>query len=252
MEHRFHTPLPLELDVQIPAGDIEVETVDGEESVVVVDGDEHLVEHVRVSYEGDRLAVSFRGKKPFGITVAIGSFTFGSQGIRIRARIPHGATARIETASADATLAGRLRALELKTASGDLRLRGEVEGDARLKTVSGDVDVDRVGGDLVVQTISGDVSVDWVGGSVEAKSVSGDLRFESVREGEATFTSISGDVEFGIAAGSLLDVDAGSVSGDLSSDVPLATDPSVVGAGGPTVVMRGTTISGDVRVHRAA
>ena len=33
-ERRFHTPGPIELDVSIPAGDVEVETIDGEEALV--------------------------------------------------------------------------------------------------------------------------------------------------------------------------------------------------------------------------
>ncbi|MGH3050591.1 MAG: DUF4097 family beta strand repeat-containing protein, partial [Gaiellaceae bacterium] len=217
-EHRFHTPLPLELSVKIPAGDIAVETVDGEESTIVVDGDERLVEQVEVSHDGDRLTVAFRGKRPFGITIAIGDFSFGTRHLKVRARVPHGAAAAIATASADAKLAGRLDELDVKTASGDVRVRGEIERDATVRTVSGDVHLDRVGGDLKAQTVSGDVSVDWIGGSAESKSVSGDLRFSSLSRGEATFTSVSGDVEIGVAAGSFLDVDAGSVSGDLSSE----------------------------------
>ncbi len=251
-EHRFHTPLPLELHVQIPAGAIDVETVDGEESVVYVDGDQKLVEQTEVTLDGNRLIVGFRGKKPFGITIAIGSFTFGSEGLRVRATIPHGATVNLATASADASIAGRLHELGVKTASGDLRMRGEVEQDAVVKTVSGDCRLDRVGGDVRVQTVSGDVTLGWVGGSIEAKTVSGDMRVDSLRAGRADFASISGDVEFGIAPGTFLDVDAGSVSGDLSSEVPLASAPGQGDGGeGPTVVLRGRTVSGDVKVFRA-
>ena len=251
MEHRFHTPLPLTLDVNIPAGDVDVETVDGEESTVELDGDERLLEHVTVEHEGDRLAVSFRGKKPFGLTIAIGSFTFGNEGIRVRARVPHGAAASLTTASADLEINGRVRRLEAKTASGDLRVRGEIEEKADVKTVSGDVHLDRVGGDVRLQTVSGDATIASAGGSVEAKTVSGDLRVDSVQTGTASFTSVSGDVEFGIAPGSFLDVDAGSVSGDLSSEVPLGSDPGEGGGDGPTVVLRGKTVSGDVKVFRA-
>jgi DUF4097 and DUF4098 domain-containing protein YvlB len=251
-EHHFHTPLPLELQATIPSGDIEVETVDGEESTVVVDGDERLVEQTQVELDGNRLVVAFQGKKPFGITISIGDFSFGSRQLTVHARVPHGTTAVFQTASGDMKVAGRLGEVDVKTASGDFRLRGEIERDVVLKTVSGDAQLDRIGGDLKAQTVSGDLRVGWIGGSVEAKSVSGDVRFDSVREGSASFTSVSGDVEIGIAAGSFLDVDAGSVSGDLSSEVPLVSEPGHEGGAGPTVVLRGKTVSGDVKVFRAA
>jgi DUF4097 and DUF4098 domain-containing protein YvlB len=253
MERTFHTPLPLTLDVNIPAGDVDVETVDGEESTIVLDGDQNLLEHMVVEQEGDRLTVSFRGKKPFGLTIAIGSFTFGNEGIKVRARVPHGAAVAAATASADIDLRGRVRRLDVKTASGDVRLRGEIEENADVKTVSGDAHLERVGGEVRLQTVSGDGTIGSAGGSVEAKSVSGDLRVDSVRTGTASFTSVSGDVEFGIAPGSFLDVDAGSVSGDLSSEVPLGSDAGDLGGGeAPTVVLRGKTVSGDVKVFRAA
>jgi hypothetical protein len=250
-EHRFHTPLPMTLDASIPAGDLSVETVDGEETWIEVDGDEKLVERVEVRQDGNRVVVEFRGKKPFGITIAIGDFSFGTERLRVRAHVPHGADAKLSTVSADIAVTGRLRRLDTKTTSGDVRVTGEIEQDARLKTVSGDARIDRVGGELALQSVSGDLWAGWVGGSVESKSVSGDIRLESLQAGSATFTSVSGDVAVGIAPGSFVDVDAGSVSGDLGSEVPLSSDPGE-GGGGPTVIVRGKTVSGDVRVFRAA
>lgn len=250
-EHRFHTPRPVELDVSLPAGDLQVETVDGEESLVVVEGDERLVELTEVELDGDVLSVAFRGKKSFGIVISIGDFSFGGRRLSIRARVPHASRARISTASADMKLRGRLRSLETKTASGDLTLSGEVEDDAVLKTVSGDVRIDRVGGDLTLTTVSGDATVRSVGGSVEGKTVSGDVRLESVHEGHVTLQSVSGDLEVGVETGTNLDVDAGSVSGELSSEVPLGSDvvPSI--GEEPTLVVRGKSVSGDFRVFRA-
>jgi hypothetical protein len=257
LEHTFHTPLPVTLEVAIPSGDIEVETDGAEETELTVTGDEHLLEHVDVRQDGDRIVVNVRDKSKFGMSFSgtgfsIGSFSFGSDGLRVRARVPHGAGVLVKTASADTQLSGHLGAVELNSASGDLRVRGEVAEDATVKTVSGDVQLEQVDGDLLVQCVSGDVRARAVAGSVDTKTVSGDIRLESVTSGDVRFNSVSGDIEVGIAEGSLLDVDAGSTSGDLSSEVPLASEPPPgEEPAGPTVVLRGRTVSGDVRVFRA-
>jgi DUF4097 and DUF4098 domain-containing protein YvlB len=250
-EHRFHTPEPVELAVQIPVGDIDVETVDGDESIVVVTGNQKLLDQMRVELDGRRLVVELKGRKPFGITISIGDFNFGSGGLHVKAKVPHSSTATITTAAADTKLRGHYAALNAKSASGDLTLHGEVEGDANVKTVSGDVRIGHVGGELRGTTVSGDVTASAIDGSVELKSVSGDVRFESVREGSVVVQSISGDIEVGVAPGTNLDVDAGSVSGDLTSEVPLGSEPGAIVTAGPTLVVRGKTVSGDFRVFRA-
>jgi hypothetical protein len=258
LEHTFHTPLPAALEVSIPSGDIDVETVDGEETSLVVTGDERLLELVEVRHDGGRVAVTVHDKNKFGISFSgsgfsIGGLVFGNGGLRVEARMPYGASVKVKSASADTRLAGHFGALELNSASGDLHLRGEVAGDATVKTVSGDVELERVDGDLSVQCVSGDIHARAVAGSVDTKSVSGDIRVEAVTAGDVRFTSVSGDIEIGIAAGSLLDVDAGSTSGDLSSEVPLASEPPAgEEVAAPTVILRGRTVSGDVRVFRAA
>ncbi|HTZ05066.1 MAG TPA: DUF4097 family beta strand repeat-containing protein [Gaiellaceae bacterium] len=251
-DYRFPTPRPVELKVTIPAGDIDLETVDGDESVIELDGDERLVEQTTVEQRGDTIVVDFHGKRGLlGINISIGDFSFGAGRLRVRAKVPHSSVAKLASASADTRVRGTLASIETKTASGDLRVHGEIEGAAIVKTVSGDATLERIGGDLRVQSVSGDVKVERVGGSVVAKSVSGDLRVEAMTQGHAEVTSVSGDVQIGIAVGSGVDVDANSVSGDLSSEVALADRPDEAGAG-PMVVVRGKTVSGDFRVFRAA
>jgi DUF4097 and DUF4098 domain-containing protein YvlB len=251
LEQRFHIPLPLELEVGIPSGHIEVETVEGEESLVTVDGDERLLEEVEIRQDGNRIVVAYRGKGKLALSFAPFSLVFGNE-LRVRASIPHGASLKVKTASADTRVDGRLDALAVNSVSGDVRVLGQVGGDATLKSVSGDAELARVGGNLSLQSVSGDVRVGPVGGSAETKTVSGDIRVEAVTAGDVRFTSVSGDVEIGIAQGSAVDVDAGSTSGDLSSEVPLGSEPVGGGGDAPTVVVRGRTVSGDVRVFRAA
>ncbi|HEY1564067.1 MAG TPA: DUF4097 family beta strand repeat-containing protein [Gaiellaceae bacterium] len=258
LQHTYQTPLPVTLEVAIPSGDIDVETGGADETSLTIDGDERMLEHVEVRQDGDRVIVKLVDKGKLGISFSgtgfsLGSFSFGMGGLRVRARVPHGAAVTVKTASADTELGGQFARLEVNSASGDVRLRGEVAENATVKTVSGDVELDRVDGDLLVQCVSGDVHARAIAGSVDTKSVSGDIRLESLTAGEVRFTSVSGDIEVGIAPGSLLDVDAGSTSGDLSSEVPLASEPPAgeEAATGPTVVLRGRTVSGDVRVFRA-
>ena len=253
VEHTFQTPLPLTLEVSIPSGDIEVESADGEETTVTVDGDERMLEHVEVRHEGGRVVVALRDKGKIGFSFSLGSIVFGNGGLRVLARVPHSAAVKIKTASADTELAGKFEKLDLNSASGDVRLRGELADAAIVKTVSGDVELDRVEGDLSVQCVSGDIRVRTVAGSADTKSVSGDVRIGAVTAGDVRFASVSGDIEIGVAPGSVLDVDAGSTSGDLSSEVPLASEPPAdeSGAAAPAVILRGRTVSGDVRVFRA-
>jgi DUF4097 and DUF4098 domain-containing protein YvlB len=248
-EHTFHTPEPVELQVQIPVGDIEVETIDGDTATIEITGTDKLVEQVEVEQRGRTLSVDFRGKH-HGIVVSIGGFNLGGGELRVRARVPHGSDADFKTAAADMQVHGHVHRLETKSASGDLAVMGVVDENARVKTVSGDVFLASVGEDLTVQSVSGDLRAESVGGDVEVKTVSGDVRVNAQR-GKTTVQSVSGDIEIGVAAGTNLDVDAGSVSGDLTSEVPLGSDATAVGDG-PMLVVRGKTVSGDFKVFRAA
>jgi DUF4097 and DUF4098 domain-containing protein YvlB len=266
----FETPAPVTLDLSIPEGRIDIETVDGTTTEVELDarGNEDEVretlegaqiEH-RATGKGHEVTVDLRDRRRLG-------FGFWRKvDVRLSIRAPHGAHVRTDSASADVSGRGRYGSLDAKTASGDVEFE-EVEGEAHVRAASGDVAVRSIGGDASVnsasgdvelgrvrgetsvKTASGDVTVGDAGGGVSVATASGDQRIEAVTAGSVSLQSASGDIEIGIRQGSNVWVDARAMSGDTRSELELADAPPDDDA--PLVELRAASMSGDVTVRRA-
>ncbi len=94
--------------------------------------------------------------------------------------------------------------LELKTVSGDVKVKGHGQpAKLRVTSVSGDVHLEHGAGELETSTVSGTlvVSLDSAS-SVRVRTTSGDLRFEGKLTRDATLeaTTVSGDMNVRAAA----------------------------------------------------
>jgi Putative adhesin len=269
----FDTPGSVRLDLELPAGRVEIDTMPGDKTHVELEAltieAEDLIAEARVETveRGATHEVRVLVAQPRGWFISIGR---GPE-IRLRITCPRDASAYVRTKSADVIARGEFHEVDVKTASGDVNI-GEVAADASVKTASGDVSLDTVDGRARVQTASGDVAIQRAGddvtvqlvsgdlwirdaaGSVHANTVSGDQRMEAVMEGVIEAHSVSGDVMIGVRRGSRVYVDANTISGSTNSELDLTDAPA--GAPeedeGPLVEVRAKTVSGDVSIVRAA
>lgn len=277
----FATPGPVLLDIDMPAGEIEIATADTDETHVELESDsrneqvQEMVAAARIdlSRRGDVFHVKIEVRTRHGVWISFSGgpdIRVGTPEIRLRVSCPAGAQLDVKTKSADMQAHGEYGDLDFKTASGDLSVESvrnadvkTASGDVHLETVAGVLDVKTVSGDVHVasvaedatfQAVSGDVFVHDAGASISASSVSGDQRYEAVVNGRVQLRAVSGDIAVGIRRGSRVFIDANTVSGSTSSefelsDAPQAAEPAAEDA--PLVEVYAKTVSGDVRLERA-
>jgi DUF4097 and DUF4098 domain-containing protein YvlB len=225
----FATAGPVALRINVPAGDVEVETVERAETTVELEvrgGDAEDTERevtIEARPRGDGYEVVVDADERGGL--------FRKADYRIRVMTPHGADLESNLASADIRGRGRFGAVKVNIASGDVAL--ERVASAR------------------VNSASGDVRIDESSGSVKVNTASGDVELRSVSAGEVEVHSASGDIEVGIASGSRLFVDAQSLSGETSSELELEAATPGDADDGPLVELRAQSMSGDISVRRA-
>ena len=173
----YSTPGPLRLNLEIPAGEIQVETGKTDETHVELeavaknDSVRDLVESSRIELvrRGDGHEVVVEAKARSGISISLSrgpGIRLGGPDVRLRITCPHGADLDVRTKSGDLRARGEFGTVDLKTASGDTQIE-KAKGATRIKTASGDVHIDDVGSSLDVQSVSGDLHVGTVSGGTK-------------------------------------------------------------------------------------
>jgi DUF4097 and DUF4098 domain-containing protein YvlB len=183
-----------------------------EAEVVALEGDEtsrRAVEETRVEAHErrGRHEIVIEAPKRRGL-----SWRDAKLGVRVAC--PDGADVELSTASADLEARGRLGAVVVKNASGDVLTAAcdslsvssasgevqarEVTAELTVKTASGDVEVGSVGGRTTINSVSGDVRVGHAGDLVALNSVSGDVEVEALAAGGLRANTVSGDLSIGV------------------------------------------------------
>ena len=275
----FSTPGPVRLDLELPAGAIELETAETDETHVELESAsgkasvEEMIADARIelSRRGDVYQVSVEVRTRHGVWISFSSgpdIRLGTPDLRLRISCPKGAELDVRTKSADLRARGEYGKVDVKTASGDINI--DEAADTYVKSASGDIHVELVDGTLDVKTasgdlhagsvtrdaslnlVSGDVYIGDCGGSVSTNTVSGDQRYEAVVNGRVELRAVSGDIAVGIRRGSRVFIDANTVSGSTSSEFELAEAPQAApNPDAPLVEVFAKTVSGDVRLERA-
>ena len=250
---------------------------------------EELVERARISERtttrGHEVIVEIpqgRGKARFWLG--------NGNAVGVSVKVPEDARLDVSTSSASVEAVGRYHAANVRSSSGQIEL-GDIRGGAKVRTASGDIGLDSAGDVIEVQSASGDVRVGvaGAGGKIQTasgnvnleraeksiriqsasgdvrlgeafegaslQSASGDQRIERAAAGDYVLNAVSGDIVVAVTPGALIRFDTGSLSGRVSSDIEVGVDRPVALEGeadGPELLIRAKTVSGDIKVTRAA
>jgi hypothetical protein len=235
------------LVVRLATAEIRLTATDGDRVVVRTNDGRRLPDRVIVETSDDGLTI--REEEQTGLT-----FSLGRKVVELEIAAPAMAEVSIDTASGLVHATGMTGEQRYRTVSGEVMLVA-VAGPIQVNTVSGEATVDLAGGsELTVRSVSGDIAVrgGWLD-SLRVGTTSGDVRIDSPIHGRTdnTIETLSGDVS--VVASSGMRVEARTVSGGLTSDLPHRSEGRmgrrtlVVGDGSIALGFR--SVSGDLRIH---
>jgi hypothetical protein len=220
-------PPQLALDLESTSGDLETGDLTGPQTLETTSGD-----------------IEVRGAaSPVAITTTSGDVSASGLG-----------PARVRSVSGDVAVEGARGPLDIRTSSGGIEVSGAADSVA-VASVSGDIRVDGAPRGLDAGTTSGEVAVTGpVNGAARVRSTSGDVQLElgpAVRR--ADVNTVSGEIAVRMAAGLRCDLTLASTSGTLEAAVPIMIRTmtrrelsGAVSGGGVPVTLH--SVSGDITV----
>lgn len=124
-------------------------------------------------------------------------------------------------------------------------------GVLRVKTVSGDIEVNQTLLSIEIGSVSGDIAVlQNPTDTCALKTVSGDITAHTFSACQYSLRSVSGDISVHVAPGLEIDVDGKSISGDLESEISLSSTGESPKKDSELVTITTSTVSGDFILAR--
>ena len=267
-------------DRQVPAqprGVVEISNVSGSVEVSGWDRNEVNV-HAELDSGVERVDVSSDGGRT-SIKVILAHASGHGGETRLQVKIPKESELNVSAVDADVTtnamlgvqrlsaVSGNIAAelagadVELKTVSGDLRLKGHgLPARLHVSSVSGDVHLEHGAGELEASTVNGTLIVSFDSArAVRVRTTSGDLRIEGKLTRGATLeaSTVSGDLNVRTGADGGYAYEVSSFSGDITDC--FSASPERASKYGPGSRLEGTrgegtgrlrlkTMSGDVQL----
>ncbi|MEV7094345.1 DUF4097 family beta strand repeat-containing protein [Amycolatopsis sp. NPDC051045] len=285
----FDTEVPLELDISVTIGRVEV-VLDGDSGARVelrhdqgeqqpwVAGVNSLLSWVGERF-GDQLGVD-PGASPAEavrqsrieklgnrlVVSAPKAWQLRNVALAVKVHAPAGSHVEVRAGAADVTVTGSAGRVDLLTGSGEVKLDradgsatirtgsgavklGPTLGGLQLRSGSGHVEASSIAGSATLATGTGDVWLGAVSGEVMARTGSGDLSVADAGSGTLDLITGSGEVRIGIRGGTAAEVDLTSSAGRVSSELDVA---DTAPEGGVKLKVRARTGTGNAVVTRAA
>jgi hypothetical protein len=142
---------------------------------------------------------------------------YGRDATHLVVHVPTRSELSASLVSADLKISGVSGAVKLQTVSGDVD--GEVGGDLRVNTVSGNVRLNaRAARTVEVKTISGDIELGGGGAETVVTTVSGDEKLELGAVTRGRIRSVSGDLSVRLSLAAEGELEVESISGVVAVD----------------------------------
>lgn len=185
MHRTFTTPEPVRLTVELGPGRLDIDASDSAAGETEVRVEGNRAEDVTVEQRDGEILVLAPQQRGF-----LGA-AFGSD-LKVQITAPAGSDLAVKVGSADLTASGRYGSVRIRSGSGDVEL-DQATADTVVETGSGDIDIADALGDLRVKAGSGDVSIGRTTRSAVVSTGSGGVELGAV-EAEAVLKAGSGDI----------------------------------------------------------